>query len=141
MRNQRLITAALLLLAVGCASAAAVAGSQKVLVLLESLDLKLSHSDFFGGLAARGYELDFRKISDKKLQLKEWDNWVYDKLIIFGREGGEWRGPTTKLRGARGKLLLVGTVRIRHRAWPCPPVSHLWIPPPQQSSAARWTWR
>jgi oligosaccharyltransferase complex subunit beta len=90
-RAWAVIATAVLLLGAACsASPPAAAASQKVLVLLEGLDLQESHSEFFGGLSSRGYQLDFKQISDKKLQLKNWDEWLYDKVIIFATKGGAW---------------------------------------------------
>ncbi|GAB4821924.1 hypothetical protein N2152v2_008970 [Parachlorella kessleri] len=89
MRTAGPAIAAVLLL--GLASAASLAppaaASQRVLVLLESLDLQQSHSEFFGGLSSRGYQLDFKQVSDKMLQLRDWDTWLYDKVIIFAVKG------------------------------------------------------
>lgn len=66
-----------------CAVAAA-AGQQRVLVLLEDPALQDSHGTFLNGLAARGYQVDIKPINANSLQLKNWDEWLYDKLVIFG---------------------------------------------------------
>jgi oligosaccharyltransferase complex subunit beta len=57
--------------------------AQKLLVLLEDMRLKASHSQFFEPLAA-GWTLDFKLASDSSLALTEWDTYLYDALIIFG---------------------------------------------------------
>lgn len=54
-----------------------------VLVILEKQQLKSTHSIFFGHLRQLGYHLDFRSADDKKLQLRDWDDWLYDKVICF----------------------------------------------------------
>lgn len=61
----------------------------QVLVLLDSPSLEASHSAFLAGLRSRGYELDVKPIDDKSLQLKSWDEWLYDKLLILGSSKGE----------------------------------------------------
>lgn len=61
----------------------------QVLVLLDSPSLEASHSAFLGGLRSRGYALDIKPIGDKALQLKSWDEWLYDKLVILGSSKGE----------------------------------------------------
>eukprot|EP00887_Chlorella_sp_A99_P006356 scaffold3.g6356.t1 len=73
---------AVVLALTGCLVSAA--AQQKVLVLLDSLELEQSHSRFLEGLRGRGYDLELWAINDKKLQLKSWDDWLYDKLAILG---------------------------------------------------------
>lgn len=60
------------------------AEQQKVLVLLDSPSLESSHSAFLAGLRSRGYALEVKPIDDQALQLKSWDDWLYDKLVILG---------------------------------------------------------
>lgn len=55
----------------------------RVLVLLEDLTLRNTHSAYFQALAQDGYSLDFKLAVAKGLRLREWDDWLYDKLIIF----------------------------------------------------------
>ena len=89
-----LLAAALL-----CGAAAPATAGQKVLVLLDSPELEQSHSRFLKSLSGRGYELDIQPINSKSLQLKSWDEWLYDKLVIFGSGKGE--GCPGRRRGAR----------------------------------------
>lgn len=77
----------LILLLIGPATAA----QGKVLVLLDDLELKSSVSSFLDILKGRGYELDVRAIDDASLQLRQWEEWLYDKLVIFGSSKGEQR--------------------------------------------------
>lgn len=87
------------LLAVACSAAA----QGKVLVLLDSLDFQRSHSQFLDTLWTRGYALDIRAISDKKLQLKQWDDWLYEKLVILGsKSGGDRRSCDVQAPPAAG---------------------------------------
>ena len=59
------------------------ASTQKVLVLLDDPLIRSTHSLYFSDLTSRGYDIFFKSASDRKLQLKDWDEWLYEKLIIF----------------------------------------------------------
>ena len=59
------------------------AHKSSVLVILENQQIKSTHSIFFGHLRQLGYQLDYRTADDKKLQLRDWDSWLYDKVICF----------------------------------------------------------
>ncbi|CAM6085013.1 unnamed protein product [Calypogeia fissa] len=56
---------------------------QRVLVLLDDLSLKASHSIFFKSLASRGYDLDFKLTDDSSLALHRYGEYLYDALILF----------------------------------------------------------
>ncbi|KAG6548466.1 hypothetical protein Mapa_009954 [Marchantia paleacea] len=56
---------------------------QRVLVLLDDLALKSSHSIFFKSLTSRGYDLDFKLADDSKLALQRYGEYLYDALILF----------------------------------------------------------
>ena len=61
---------------------AAAAGSKpKVLVLLDNLSMQ---QKLLQGLKARGYDLEVASVDAKTVSLKEWDDWLYDKLVILG---------------------------------------------------------
>lgn len=79
------------LLAAALLCAAAVAGEQqRVLVLLDDpASMRESHSKFLGSLTQRGYSVDVKALGSKQLQLRQWDDWLCDKLVIFGRGKGE----------------------------------------------------
>lgn len=55
----------------------------QVLVLLEDLTIRNSHSEYFQGLIEDGFDLECKVADSKDLRLREWDDWLYDKLIIF----------------------------------------------------------
>lgn len=59
------------------------ASSEKLLVLVDDLKVRSTHSIYFSDLISRGYEISFKSVNDKKLQLKDWDEWLYDKVILF----------------------------------------------------------
>lgn len=68
-----------------------------MLVLLDSPSLESSHSAFLAGLRSRGYALEVKPIDDQALQLKSWDDWLYDKLVILGSSKREAVGGPAKL--------------------------------------------
>ena len=104
-----------------CGLAAAVAGQQRVLVLLDDPAMEQSHSSFLKGLSGRGYQLDIKPITDKSLQLKSWDEWLYDKAVILGSGKGE-RGGREGGSSAAGCLAAADASRTAccHRL-PCAP--------------------
>ena len=57
--------------------------SSKVLVLLEDTSLKTTHSSYFGALSSRGYHLKFAAANAADLKIKDWDTYLYDKIILF----------------------------------------------------------
>ncbi|XP_041010538.1 dolichyl-diphosphooligosaccharide--protein glycosyltransferase 48 kDa subunit-like [Juglans microcarpa x Juglans regia] len=57
--------------------------SRRVLVLLDDLALKSSHSVYFKSLQSRGFELDFKLADDPKIGLQRYGQYLYDGLILF----------------------------------------------------------
>ncbi|KAM4089016.1 hypothetical protein ACB094_07G117300 [Castanea mollissima] len=57
--------------------------SRRVLVLLDDLALKSSHSVFFNSLQSRGFDLDFKLADDPKIGLHRYGQYLYDALILF----------------------------------------------------------
>ncbi|KAI3945379.1 hypothetical protein MKW92_029586 [Papaver armeniacum] len=64
---------------------------RKILVLVDDLGIKSSHSIFFKSLQTRGFELDFKLADDPKLTLKRYGTYLYDGLVLFS--------PSTKRLG------------------------------------------
>ncbi|KAI3922048.1 hypothetical protein MKX01_005737 [Papaver californicum] len=64
---------------------------RKILVLVDDLGIKSSHSIFFKSLQTRGFELDFKLAEDPKLTLKRYGKYLYDGLVLFS--------PSTKRLG------------------------------------------
>lgn len=56
---------------------------RRVLVLLDDLAIKSSHSLFFKTLQSRGFELDFKLADDPKIGLQRYGQYTYDALILF----------------------------------------------------------
>jgi oligosaccharyltransferase complex subunit beta len=65
---------------------------KSVLVLLDSLALRQSHSLFFDGLQQRGYDLTFKRADDQDLQLAKYGEYLYDALIMFAPTTQEFGG-------------------------------------------------
>eukprot|EP00271_Cylindrocystis_brebissonii_P003343 TRINITY_DN1419_c0_g1_i1.p1 TRINITY_DN1419_c0_g1~~TRINITY_DN1419_c0_g1_i1.p1 ORF type:complete len:438 (+),score=98.09 TRINITY_DN1419_c0_g1_i1:152-1465(+) len=56
---------------------------QRVLVLLDDLEVKSTHSIFFKSLADGGYNLDYRQSDDRSVVLEKYGKYEYDAAIIF----------------------------------------------------------
>ncbi|XXG49382.1 hypothetical protein AAC387_Pa02g3584 [Persea americana] len=56
---------------------------RRILVLLDDLAIRSSHSIFFNSLKSRGFDLDFKLAEDPKLSLKRYGQYLYDGLILF----------------------------------------------------------
>jgi hypothetical protein len=148
MRLASLLLAATLLSGLAATQAAE---QRRVLVLLNDPALEQSHSTFLKSLESRGYQVTIKPITDKALQLKSWDDWLFDKLIIFGSNNGELPAPavTDKQPGrpqfvaggsspcATATAQLVAHQRFMPGALPASPACVVHSP---QSWAAPLTW-
>ncbi|KAF6171218.1 hypothetical protein GIB67_001933 [Kingdonia uniflora] len=56
---------------------------RRILVLLDDLTLKSSHSIFFNSLQSREFMLDFKLSSDPKINLQRCGRYLYGALILF----------------------------------------------------------
>ncbi|KAL2498417.1 Dolichyl-diphosphooligosaccharide--protein glycosyltransferase 48 kDa subunit [Abeliophyllum distichum] len=56
---------------------------RRILVLLDDLALKSSHSIFFTSLQSRGFDLDFKLADDPSIAVKRYGQYLYDGLILF----------------------------------------------------------
>lgn len=72
---------------------------RRILVLLDDLALKSSHSIFFNSLQNRGFELDFKLSDDSNISLQRYGQYLYDALILFS--------PTTERFGGSLDLAAV----------------------------------
>ena len=54
-----------------------------ILVLVDDLAIKSSHSILFKTLTDHGFDLDFKLAHDPKLTLQRYDEYLYDGLILF----------------------------------------------------------
>jgi len=55
----------------------------RVLVLLDNIAIKDTHSTFFNDLHSNGYELDIKMITSQQVKLKEYGEYLYDQMILF----------------------------------------------------------
>ncbi|KAK1292251.1 Dolichyl-diphosphooligosaccharide--protein glycosyltransferase 48 kDa subunit [Acorus calamus] len=56
---------------------------RRILVLVDDLSIRSSHSIFFDSLKSRGFDLDFKLADDKRLALQRYGKYLYDGLILF----------------------------------------------------------
>ncbi|KAL6954548.1 Dolichyl-diphosphooligosaccharide--protein glycosyltransferase 48 kDa subunit [Sarracenia purpurea var. burkii] len=57
--------------------------NRRILVLLDDLAFKSSHSIFFKSLQTRGFELDFKLADDRQITLQRYGQYLYDGLVLF----------------------------------------------------------
>jgi len=62
---------------------ATVHAAKKTLVLYDNIDIKSTHSMFFGKLTSRGFDLVFKSADDPSLDLFRYGNRLFDNLILF----------------------------------------------------------
>ena len=55
----------------------------KVLVLQDDPLIRSTHSRYFRELHSQGHSVTIKSVTDSNLKLRDWDDWVYDKLVIF----------------------------------------------------------
>jgi hypothetical protein len=59
------------------------ANGKRVLALIGSTDVKASHSKFLKGLSDAGLEVDVKLAKDAELNLRDYDEWHYDHLLLL----------------------------------------------------------
>lgn len=64
---------------------------KEVLVLLDDFSLTATHSKFFAYLQEHN-DLTFKHISDNDVTLQDWDEYLFDGLVIFGSDIEEFAG-------------------------------------------------
>ena len=100
------------------ASMASLASADKrVLVLLENLTVKETHSIYLRTLANKGFDLTFKVADDAGLTLKKFGEQLYDHLIIFAPTVEEFGGAVspeaiTEFIDAGGNLLVAGNSQL-----------------------------
>ncbi len=73
----RLFTLALL------AAICSISLAAKVLVLQDDPLIRSTHSRYFRELHSQGHTVTIKSVTDSNLKLRDWDDWIYDKLVIF----------------------------------------------------------
>lgn len=58
-------------------------GGMKTLVLLEHLADKDKYSHFFSDLMSRGHRMNYLQTDDKRLDLKNFGDYLYDNIVLF----------------------------------------------------------
>jgi len=81
----------LFLLGVLCLASLCVA-DKKVLVLLENLAVKETHSIYFKTLVDAGFDLTFKGADDATLNIKKYGEFLYDHLVVFAPTVEEFGG-------------------------------------------------
>jgi len=66
--------------------------TQNVLVLLENLALKESHSSFFSQVEQQGFNVEFKVADDPTIAIKKYGQYLYSHLIIFAPTVEEFGG-------------------------------------------------
>merc|ERR1719333_1489455 len=66
--------------------------SNRVLVLLENLTVKETHSIYFKSLVDSGFELTYKVADDSGLQIKKYGQYLYDLIIVFSPTVEEFGG-------------------------------------------------
>ncbi|XP_074590286.1 dolichyl-diphosphooligosaccharide--protein glycosyltransferase 48 kDa subunit [Curcuma longa] len=56
---------------------------RRLLVLVDDLAIRSSHSLYFSALQSRGYDLDFKLADDPSLALSRYGQYLYDGLLLF----------------------------------------------------------
>jgi len=66
--------------------------SNRVLVLLENLTVKETHSIYFKSLVDSGFELTYKVADDSGLQIKKYGQYLYEHIIVFSPSVEEFGG-------------------------------------------------
>lgn len=82
MRKQY-FSVALLLLSLSASVFGAQEYGKRVLVLVENVAFSSTYSQYLDSIKQQGFVIEQRSALDPNLHLREWDNWKYDKLIVF----------------------------------------------------------
>ena len=57
--------------------------SKRLLVLLDNLGIRETHSTFFKSLKDRGFQITYKTADDSELALSKYNEYLYDHLILF----------------------------------------------------------
>lgn len=86
---------------------------QETLVLVDNLNIRETHSQFFKSLQDRGYSLTYKLADDANLVLSKYGEYLYKNLIVFAPSVLEFGGQIdteaiTKFIDDGGNLLMAG---------------------------------
>jgi len=104
------------MLAVLCLVGVSVA-DKRVLVLLENLAVKETHSIYFKNMADAGFDLTFKGADDATLNIKKFGEFLYDHLVVFAPTVEEFGGnlnveTITDFIDGGGNLLIAGNSNL-----------------------------
>ncbi|CAF1434380.1 unnamed protein product [Rotaria sp. Silwood1] len=88
--------------------------SKRVLVLLDNLAIRETHSFYFKQLKDRGFDLTFKSSDDSNLQIVKYGEYIYDHIILFAPATKEFGGRMdaevlTQFVDAGGNVLIAGS--------------------------------
>ena len=86
----------------------------RVLVLLDNLAIRESHSMFFKSLTDMGFTLTYKSADDSSITLKKYGSFLYDHLVIFSPTVEEFGGSLnvegiTEFVDAGNNVLIAGS--------------------------------
>ncbi|CAF1206835.1 unnamed protein product, partial [Didymodactylos carnosus] len=88
--------------------------SKRVLVLLDNLAIRESHSFYFKLLKDRGFDITYKSSDDSTLQIVKYGEYLYDNIIIFAPGTKEFGGrldaeTLAQFVDAGGNVLVTGS--------------------------------
>ena len=88
--------------------------NSRVLVLLDNLSIRESHSMFFKSLTDMGFKLTFKSADDSSINLKKYGSFLYDHLVLFSPTVEEFGGSLnvegiTEFVDAGNNVLIAGS--------------------------------
>ena len=54
-----------------------------VLVVYDDPLIRSTHSKYLDELQSQGHTVTIKSVTDSSIKLKDWDDWKYEKLVIF----------------------------------------------------------
>lgn len=72
-----------LILVVTCSTINYDGQAKRLLVLLDNLGIRETHSTFFKSLKDRGFQITYKTADDSELALTKYNEYLYDDLILF----------------------------------------------------------
>jgi len=93
------------------------AADNRVLVLLENLTVKETHSIYFKSMVESGFDLTYKVADDSSLHIKKYGQYLYDHIIVFSPSVEEFGGDLsaeaiTEFIDEGGNLLVAGNSNI-----------------------------
>ena len=92
-------------------------GDNRVLVLLENLTVKETHSIYFKALQDSGFDLTYKVADDSSLHIKKYGQYLYEHIIVFSPSVEEFGGDLsaealTEFIDEGGNVLVAGNSNI-----------------------------